>query len=235
MCPLRWGVKFACRRFGPLSFCLLGVMLWGGSVYGSALEADTFPTGAVLINFDNMTGGGCNMCGPSVTNQYAALGVVFDNPTYPSDARLDTNLTAGIPDASSTNALFVYQGGLLSDPPAAPFQLLFSSPVRAVGFDYASSTDSFLEVDAYSANGKLLETLDFCGGPTSIGLGGFAGVEESAGISVLDLSYRPNADPARTLNFSIDNLEFQQVPEPSMLSLVGVGLLAMLLACRCRP
>jgi hypothetical protein len=208
----------------------LGALSLGFSLDGGPITPSNFGSNATIINFDDLTGGNCNLCGPSVTSQYAALGVTFNNPSYPGQDTADTNLVPYFPSASAPNALFVKQGGLLSDPAAAPFQILFSVPVTMAGFDYGSSSDSYLELDAYGANNQLLESLNFIGTSAPIGLEGFAGLEESSPIVRLDVSYHPNSDVSRTFNFSIDNLEFEgnQTPEPSTLALIAAGLAAML-------
>jgi hypothetical protein len=203
--------------FVPTQFCFATALTLGLSLHGAA------------INFDDLTGGNCNLCGPSVTNQYAALGVTFNNPTYPGEDTADTNLTQLVPQASPPNMLYVFQGGLLSDPPALPFQILFSVPVTMVGFDFGSSLDSFLKVDAYDVNSQLIESLMFVGGSAPIGLAGFAGIQESTQIARLDVSYHPDNAPNRTFNFSIDNLAFQEVPEPSTFLLMAVGVLGLVL------
>jgi hypothetical protein len=187
-----------------------------------------------VINFDDLAGGNCNLCGPSVTDQYVARGVIFNNPTYPGQETADTNLTSGIPNSSAPNALFIYQGGLVAQAPALPFQILFSVPVTMAGLSYGSSLDSFLRLDAYDSANNLLETLTYVGTPTSIGWGGFAGIQESTAIARLEVSYHPNSDPSRTFNFSIDNLIFEgtPVPEPSAVALVGIGLLRLVLRYR---
>lgn len=208
--------------------CALALSL---SLYGGAIYAPDFSSNATVINFDNLTGGDCNLCGPSVTSQYAALGVTFNNPSYPGDDTADSNLTSSITNASSPNALYVHQGGLLDETPASPFEILFSVPVTTVGFDYGSSTDSYLELDAYGAGNQLLETETFVGTPSAIGLAGFAGLQEAEPIVELDVSYHPDSDPSRTLNFSIDNLEFQgsPVPEPSTGAFVAMASLGIAL------
>jgi hypothetical protein len=198
----------------------------------SAITASSFTNQATIINFDNLTGGNCSLCGPSVTSQYAALGVQFNNPSFPGQDTADTNLTFGIPNSSPPNALYIAQGGHINDLPAMPFQILFSVPVTMVGFDYASSPDSFLRLDAYDANGALLESLMYVGGPSPIGLGGFAGIQESTSIKRLDVSYHPNSDPSRTFNFSIDNLEFENAPEPRTFGLIAIGLFGIFLGRR---
>ncbi len=215
-------------RYG---LCLLSVL----ALRAGPIDASSFSSNAVLINFGDLTGGNCNLCGPAVGNQYAGLGVTFNNPTYPGADTADNNLSPLMfpdpPDTPFPNALYVYQGGTLGDAPASPFEILFSVPVTKVGFEYGSSISSFIELDAYSGNDQLLETLTFVGNAAPIGLEGYAGIEESTPIAWVDVSYHPDSDPSRTLNFSIDNLAFEgsavAAPEPSTLALIGIGLLGM--------
>lgn len=214
-----------------LSLCLLGALPWCISLHATPIyDASGFGSNATLINFDDLTGGDCNLCGPSVTTQYASLGVTFNNPSFPGQDTADTNLTSLITGASLPNALYVDQGGQVNEPAAAPFQILFSTPVTMVGFDFGSSTDSYLELDVYSGT-TLLETDDFTGTSAPIGLAGFAGVEESTPITEVDVSYHPNSDPSQTYSFSMDNLEFQgnSVPEPSTLGMLALGSLGIAL------
>ena len=198
------------------SLFFAGALTVALSLHAGSIGPSGFTSGATLINFDDLTGGDCNLCGPSVTDQYAAQGVTFNNPTYPGQDTADDNLTSLVPGASSPNMLYVFQGGLISSPIAQPFQILFSVPVNMAGFVFGSSADSFLEISAYSASDQLLETIDYVGTSAPIGLAGFAGIEESTPIAELDVSYHPNSDASRTFNFSIDNLVFQasSVPEP---------------------
>ena len=220
-------------RFG---IWLAGAFIAGLSIEGSPIASNGFTSNATLINFDDLTGGNCNLCGPSVQSQYSSLGVMFNNPTFPGEDTADTNLTASFPDASPPNLLFVEQGGQLSDPPAQPFQILFSVPVTTVGFDFGSSADAYLELDAYSAGHQLIETLDFTGTAAPIGLEGFAGLRETTPIVELDVSYHPNSNNTRTFSFSIDNLEFEggDVPEPSTMALIAIGILGMTVRRRYR-
>jgi hypothetical protein len=201
-------------------FWFLCIFAACGLARGGAIT--DFPAGGTTITFDDLAGGNCNLCGPSLTNQYRGLGVIFNNPTFPGQDTVDTNLTYSIPGASGSNALFVYQGG--GQQGVAPFQILFSTPVETVGFDWLSSFDSFLELDAYNQEGALLETVTYVGSSTPQGLGGFAGLQEAANISRLDVSYHPDFDPTRSYNFSIDNLSFTEVPEPSGVVMGGLGL-----------
>jgi hypothetical protein len=220
-------MRLVVHILGALSVCL--------SLCGGTIDVFSLSNHTVIITFDDLAGGTCTLCGTPVTNQYAPLGVKFNNPSFPGQDTADTNLTYGIPNASFANALYVAQGGHMDDPPVMPFQILFSVAVSKVGFNYASSADSFLRLDAYDSNDTLLESLTYVGGPSPIGFGGFAGLQEATAISRLDVSYHPDSDPRRSFNFSIDNLEFESasVPEPSTFSLIAIGMLAGFLG-RCR-
>ena len=102
-----------------------------------------------------------------------------------------------------------------------------------VGFDFGSSTDSFLELDVYDSH-TLLDTGGFRGKCGDIGLAGFAGVDESTQIARMDISYHPDSDPARAYNFSVDNLEFEgdPAPESPTVVLMAAGLLGIALGRR---
>ncbi len=215
------------------SLWLAGTLISGLSLKGSPITSSDFASNATIINLDNLIGGDCNLCGPSIINQFSSLGIAFNNPSYPGQDTADSNLTALFPNASGTNLLFVKQGGMLRDPPAKPFQILFSAQVASVGFDFGSSIDSYLQLDAYGSGHQLLETQDFTGTSAPIGLAGFAGLQESTSIAELDISYHPCSDPSRTLNFSIDNIAFQSsVPEPSSVALIIAGVLGMAIVRR---
>lgn len=205
------------------------------------LSAVTICAHAAVISFDDLTGQACyplniTTCGPNVTDQYASLGVTFENPSSGGQDVVDTLLTPFIPSAAGPNVLFVYQGGgSPNQPQDTPFQILFSVPVTTIGFDYGSSTNSFLELDVYGSANTLLETVDFEGSPAPIGLAGIAGVQGSTPITRVDVSYHPDFDPGLSYNFSIDNLEFgSTVPEPSTLAMAAAGFLGIALGRRSR-
>jgi hypothetical protein len=222
---IRRGLNLRAGR-GPR--CLLGGLLLSACLCAGPINLYNFAANSTLINFDNLPGGACNLCGPAVTNQYAGAGAVFSNPSYPGSSTADSNLTPLITGASS-NSLFVYQGGIIGDGPAQPFEIQLSGPITMLGFDYGSSVNAYLEMDVYGVGNTLLESVDFVGNPAPIGLAGYAGVETTTPITEVDISYHPDTDPSRTLNFSIDNLEFEGgiVPEPAALGLVATGLLGI--------
>jgi hypothetical protein len=210
---------------------LLGILGASGTVLGGVITS--FPGVGTTINFDNLVGGNCHLCGTSVTTQYAALGVTFNNPTFPGLETADTDLDSFIPSSSSPNALFVYQGG--GQTGVQPFQILFSTPVNVVGFDWLSSFNSSLQLDAYDTHGMFLETVSIVGTASPQGLGGFSGLEESVNIGRLDVSYHPVFNPGASYNFSMDNLTFAAAPEPSGLVLASLGLLGTILLFVHRP
>lgn len=218
-----------------LRYCLFVAPLCA-SMYASVIGPSAFAGGDTLIDFDNLAGGNCNRCGPSLTDQYMPLGVTFVNPSYPGQENIDSNLTGLIADSTSPNALFVFQGGHLEDLAALPFEILFSIPVNQIGFNFGSSLNAYLRVEAYDASGKLLETQNFVGNSAPIGLSGFAGLEETVPVARLELSYHPNDDPSRTMNFSIDNLRFREtaLPEPCTQATTALALAAAWLAHRRR-
>jgi hypothetical protein len=194
-----------------------------------ATAITSFPGTGTIINFDDLQGGNCHLCGPSITTQYAGLGVTFDNPTFPGEETEDTDLTSSIPDSSPPNALFIYQGGG-GPTPVLPFQILFSNPVNTVGFDWLSSFAASLQLDAYDRQGVFLETVTIVGTASLQGLEGFSGVQEPVDIGRLDLSYHPDFDPTRSFNLSIDNLTFAEaVPEPSTVVMIGLGFASTIL------
>jgi hypothetical protein len=197
----------------------LAIPACAGTIGSAELSAN-----AQLIDFDDLVGGSCNLCGTSVTNQYQGAGVTFNNPTYPGEATAEKNLTPFVPSASG-NMLFIFQGGQLGQLPALPFQILFSTPVRAATFDFGSSANAYLELSAYDSQGTLIETDQYTGDPAPIGLAGLAGIQTASPISRLDVSYHLSGDPSRTLNLSIDNLRFDvAAPEPASMLMIASGL-----------
>ena len=209
--------------FSALAFCL--------SLYGGQISSSTFSSDAAVVDFSNLTGGNCNLCGPTLSNQYASLGVTFNNPSFPGQDTVDTNLAAFMPEFPFPNTLYVYQGGLIGQAPATPFQIMFSVPVTTVGFDYGSSPGAYLEVDIFGTSNQWIDTMFFVGNSAPIGLDGFAGIQESSPITRLDLSYHPNSDPSRTLSFALDDIRFEGIsaPEPSTVAMVAISLLGLVL------
>ena len=110
-----------------VSFHLLGALLVCIPLCAGPIDSSSFTGDATLINFDDLMGGDCNGCGQSVTDQFATLGVTFNDPSFPGEATADSNLTPLIPGASPANALFVFQGGQVGELPA-PIRFRSCSP-----------------------------------------------------------------------------------------------------------
>lgn len=183
----------------------------------------SFSSTAAFISFDDLPGDSCSGCGTSVTNQYSAFGVMFDDPSFPGGATLQNNLVGVFPDASGPNVLVVRQGGLITDPAAMPLRLAFSSGMNRVGFNFFISAQSYILLEAYNGN-QLVESVVFNGSANAFGVGGFAGLQTQLAFTRLEVSAHPFSDPSRTLNFAMDNLMFEPVPEPSSLLLGLLGL-----------
>lgn len=92
-----------------------------------------------------------------------------------------------------------------------------------------------IKLRSNDGQGTLLETVIYIGSSTPQGLVGFAGVQEASNIGRLDVSYHPNFDPAKSYNFSMDNLGFAEVPEPSTACLAGIAFLGGYCIGRGRP
>jgi len=193
------------------------------------IDQSSFSPFATVINFDNLVGGNSISTGEVVTNQYAAEGVIFNDPNYPAraNASISSLLVTG---HSQPNILFVQQhdGGS-----GQPLQILFTTAEAEVGFFFETSLNSDIELTAYDASNNVLEH------DTSVGtnlydstLQGFTGIFNSQGIMRLDVASYLNGQPTTPLNFGIDDLTFQLTPEPSALALAGLGGAALMVLRR---
>jgi len=204
------------------------------SALATQIGQGDFSSSATVINFDNLAGGNSISTGEIVTNQYAAEGVIFNDPNYP--ARANFSLSSQILTGhSQPNFLFVLQhdGGS-----GQPLQILFTTAQTEVGFFFLTSTFSDIELTAYDAGNNVLEH------DTAVGthlytdqIQGFTGIFNSQGIMRLDVESHPT-DPGYPLgltyplNFSIDDLTLQAAPEPSVLGLAGIGAAALMILHR---
>jgi hypothetical protein len=195
-------------------------------VGATSIGTGAFSSSAALINFDDLPGDSCSGCGTPITNQYSLFGVTFDDPSFPGGATLQTNFIGVLPNASGPNVLVVRQGGLITDPAAIPLRLNFSSAMNRVGFNFFTSSASYLLLEAFNGS-QLLDSVIFSGSANAFGVGGFAGLQTQPGMTRLEISAHPVSDPTRTLNFAVDNLLFESAPEPSSLLLGLAGLVGI--------
>ena len=164
-----------------------------------------FSASATVINFDNLSGGADLSTGDIVTNQYAGLGVTFNDPDYP--ARANTSLQPGFSGSSAPNILFVQQHD--GNPLGNPLQILFTTPQLRVGMLWETSLGPQITMQAFGRSG-LLETLTLTSGSScqsAAGVCGFIGIERSEGITRVELS-DPRSDIGFNFNFELDDVRF---------------------------
>ncbi|MGB0748118.1 MAG: PEP-CTERM sorting domain-containing protein [Magnetospiraceae bacterium] len=111
-------------------------------------------------------------------------------------------------------------------------RLDFSSAVSAIGLDFNSNNVN-VTLFVFDALDNLLESLTI---PTaeqfSCGsfLCGFVGIDVGSNL----ISYATVDTPMANTSIFIDNIIYQQVPEPATLALFGLGLAGMGVAARRR-
>jgi hypothetical protein len=165
---------------------------------GLAAVAATSAASATLITFSEFA------VGTLVSNQYAALGVIFGPGT-------NQNLPIIANDGAMPGS------PVLSPNPAyaGDFYFTFLGPVFHVEFDsgYWDSVGSGV-IQVYDAGNNLLSTL------TNAGLG-VQHIVINSGTAIAKIVFNSARDPA---GGDIDNLSFN-IPEPGTLVLMGAGLL----------
>jgi hypothetical protein len=210
------------RRWSAVMIAILIV-----PVHASATPigpADFSPS-AQLVNFDNLTGGNSIFTGDVITNQYAAQGVVFNNPDYPMRANASPIGSNAITD-SKPNVAFVQQH---DGTQGRPLQLLFDPPVSKVGMQFFTSFGSTITLEAFDSGGHSIESQTLTGtnfGSSAQLLEGFIGLGETTPIAMAQVSSHSTANTV--FNFDIDDVRFQGVPEPNCVFLAGMAALGLL-------
>lgn len=195
------------RRIAVVFVCLAA---WGLPAYGVFIDFETLPGGDVII--------------PEVAlgNQFASLGVTFsaeEDGVAVSPTIQSPDVFFGVPAFSGTNYAnnqIVGFGPSDLDNRADVFTMTFASPVTNVSFyaDPNGSSDPVFNV--YDASGALLETITV-DNPDWI----------LVTLSSTNISRIEGIQPSDTWNFSVDDLSFDVVPEPSTLAIAGLGLLSL--------
>lgn len=207
------------------ALCAIG--LTASSVAAGPIGPGDFSGSATLIDFDDLTGGATLGTGDLITNQYAGLGVVFNNPTL--DTRANASPIGGsLVLSSKPNVAFIFQGGGDLGPNVPPQELIFSVPVTKVGMTFGTSLAANVTLELFGPGDVLLESLTLIGTALSSGsLEGFIGLEAGSLVSVARVTSHGLGSGA-SFNFSIDNVRFEgpgvaAVPEPTSIALAGLA------------
>lgn len=187
-----------------------------GGIVALAFAAVAAPASATVINFDDLVGGTNLTNGTNVTNQYAGLGVTFDDGGS-NKALATLGTTVAATGSSSPNVLFVQQNFFAG--PALRINFLVA--VQAFTVTALQSSGYQLTLAAYTSGGALLQSVTFPGDPT-YGAPHVFGLSEGSNIGYVLASSNAGG------NFSLDDLTFNGgatggVTEPAAWALLIVG------------
>ncbi|WP_246840604.1 PEP-CTERM sorting domain-containing protein [Lacimicrobium sp. SS2-24] len=178
------------------------------------------PVNATLIDFDSLPGGGAVVSGTAITNQYSSLGVTFsvleDGITQTGGPLATTEFAPLGQQGNRLGNFYNFSTGFRAD----ILRIEFSALVSNVSFDFFPQGDSGGQTRVLALDSSLAPISD-----TMTGISGFPGIQNfsvtGSGISRLDIF-----QPSDGWNWGLDNLSFDsvQVPEPSSIALLGLGL-----------
>jgi hypothetical protein len=219
-----------CRQSLFVGLTVVGLSL---AVAGSAdasivTNPASFTATMTIINYTNSPVG-VLPGGTSITNQYAAIGVLHDGSTTVSGP------ADGPPGISSPSGLTALESPVGDADPNLPISVTFTTPVTEFGayFLMGSRTDSIL-LEARRADNTIIETQTIL--PAGMTLGpfgfneGFIGMILSEPVALARFVPLTSAFVIDDLHFGVTTGGVDAVPEPatlvvwSMIGASGVGL-----------
>ncbi len=195
------------------------------SVFALARQADATPvvtlnpadlTGATLVDFEDL------LANP-ITTQYAPLGVTFSGGLH-SELAFGPIPQWGVIAATNSDGA----GG------GSPITMSFSSPLKAFGFqiitlDPAVTTLNISTLLNGVSNGSSQVVINTSSEVKFFGLLSNP-VNELFDTIVIETLLPP--DPGVPSAFVFDNLQFEAVPEPASMTLLGAGAMGLIARAR---
>ncbi len=163
------------------------------------------------------------------------LDVLSGTPSGPLSLRVGRpgrNLSVGTDTGGSGLYPYGWKGSPLPEGYGeGSWAVLFPNPTDRFGFEaeFGQNHNSTVVVQAFAANGSLLDSLTLNLVPASLGFGGFFGFERDGGLAdIAGVSVYAN-DPGGLAYFGVSYDTLQTVPEPATMTmlLTGLGLIAL--------
>lgn len=179
-----------------ITFSLMAVLVGGAK-------------GATTITFNDGTHG------TNVTTFYSALGVTFLNGEW-------SNFSAGYtPHPDSTGLRIVGDGGDFQPTAGSPIVLTFASPMVSVSIIANNVNANGARLELYDAEvGGSLVGFDQVVGPSGSTNSNFVLSSSGSGVRRVEL-FQPLS--VETEGVLFDNLQFDAIPEPTSMMLLGLG------------
>jgi hypothetical protein len=175
---------------------------------GGGITRDDFGECAVLVDFDDLAGGGNTCDGDHVTTQYP--GLTFSVPLGNCVVCANSFLAAAIPNNSDPNVAFSQQNTNVCSENNDHSLVEFDPPVTRVGADFFVSLSGDFRIQAYDSDGGLLDDVSSFGTVNGPFRSGFLGVDAGSNIIASIRMSSRGADPTEPFNFSVDDFIYEE-------------------------